>query len=575
MSYNETHEFLLPSSTPTARNLIIEGLIQFQEPGFLGAKKWVRNFAQVVDDEPMATLRAYSKLDDLIDGKRPRVIYDLSMVIDIIEKPGQEWLELWFANGGIVRFKIESNVDRARWIAHLLRTSPRVRSMLATDQQGAHEEPVGLTSRQLREERLRSARAYAVADPHIAEIVGSHADFARAPVSASHSPSSSRSKTSSYLSPSGGSSTALPPPAAPNPNSHSLTIPGFSLASSRMHHPQPQPNASHYSPSRTDLTGDLALPAPPLPHTHPAHPLSLAHQTNMSPTPSPSFFARDVAEHVSSKIASSVATSRDDAAETRDAIAGLSQAIMSLAMANDATLDRVADLTRLVQGSIAGAARDAAVSASIENKLDAMGAAIMSLTAKVHSMASRAEEHARELRAINSGEMMDERIDTAVKSRMMSMGTLHSSSPRRPGTGPPSTATPNLHTQAESYRAHSHLHDAENVVSARESHDAASNHETSVLRALLEQANYIRHSLFKATGIDVSAAGSAATVASLIPAALRVREDIVAQLYRLRAVEASITTSSAALSVSPHGVPPVPSSRSRSARSASPSRQGR
>lgn len=533
-SSSESHAFYNPSSVPGARNVAIEGPVSLLESGFLGSKSWVRHFLQIVDDEPMATLRCYSKIEDLVDGKRPHVIYDLTMVIDIVESPSADWLELWFSNGAVERLRVESAaMERSRWIAHMLRSAPRVRTILLRDPSASHEVPMGLSSRQLRSELLRSARARAVSEPAVAEIVGSHEDFF---------PSSSEPAM-------------LPGTFSANSTSASIAARDRTPASASR-------RSSYASPSRgasliERVPFSSASPAPALPPQMP----------NAS-------FAREVADRVASTIKSSAdsngggerSAAVESAALTRDTLEGLTAAVATLAAASDRTYDRVADLTKLVQSSLAEASRAAANAARVEDaiakmdkKVDALGAAIMAVSSKVEGQSARGAEHASELNRILQAVY-------ALKSNPTAAGGRRAHSPGGPAAA---VDVPNLSNELNAMRAQqrdlaSTLDTLKTAVEGNLSSSpsradaSASSKELTVLRALVEQAASVRDALTSATGADLSRAANAAGAAARIPTALRNREDIAALLNRLRAVEAAIANTSAAL-------PPPP-------RSASPSR---
>ena len=529
-SSSEPHEFFSPVSIPPAKNIVVEGMISTLEPGFLGAKTWVRNFAQLVDDEPMVTLRAYGKLDDLLTGKRPRVVYDLSLLIDIVEIKGAEWFELWFANGGIVRLKAESTAsDRTRWLAHLLRTSPRVRAMLVADPTGVHERVIGISSNQLRAEPLRSTRSYAVADPDVAEIVGSHSDFTK------------KAATTEFL-PGTANATSISAAIA----SHTSLSPPPPLSSSLSPRTRLSPSLSSRTSEHVEDSQHRRLPFPPPPSFHMPTYIAPSLPPSSNPPAMPSAtFAREIAERVSSNTA-------HDIAETHHVLEGLSHAVTTLAVAHDKSLERLAEVTRLLQGSIAGAARAASASVILEQKLDAMGAAIMSLTSKVDSMAKRVEHNnavSHENESVNV-----QRIEQAVRSLqsiVLNSSSSPSNSPHRRdavtpvSTGrrlPPSTATPNLQLELEQLQTQ-----ARNQAALHKDTAVGLQQEAAVMRTLLDQANNIRSHISKLSGVDVTHTGSASITASKIPAQLRVRDDIMAQLNRLRAVESSITNSTSRL----------------------------
>ncbi len=528
-SSSESHAFFNPSSVPGAKNVAIEGPVSLLESGFLGSKSWVRHFLQLVDDEPMATLRCYSKIEDLVDGKRPHVVYDLTMVIDIVESPSADWLELWFSNGAVERLRVESAaMERSRWIAHMLRSAPRVRAILLRDPSASHEVPMGLSSRQLRSELLRSARARAVSDPAVAEIVGSHEDFF---------PSSSEPAM-------------LPGTFSANSTSASIAARDRTPASASR-------RSSYASPSR----GASLIERAPLSSVSPA-PALPPQMPNAS-------FAREVADRVASSIKSSADSNAggersaavESAALTRDTLEGLTAAVATLAAASDRTYDRVADLTKLVQSSLAEASRAAANAARVEEavakidkKVDALGAAIMAVTAKVEGQSARGVEHASELNRIMQAVY-------ALRPTPAAAGGRRAHSPGGPDV-------PSLSNELHAMRAQqrdlaSTLDTLKTAVEGNLSNSpsrggdaSASSQELTVLRALVEQAASVRDALTSATGADLSRAANAAGAAARIPTALRNREDIAALLNRLRAVEAAIANTSGALPPPPRAASP-------------------
>lgn len=187
---SEQYEFLSPDVQP-AKNALVEGPLSLHTSGILGRpgdlgtglKTWVRSFCQLVDDDDLPQLREWSSVADAYAGKRPRTLFDLSLATDVIEHAGAEdWFEVWFSNGGIVRLKTldARGPERKKWITMLLRACPRVRTKMHAMHllpASSHEIPTGASHKQLRSERVVSARALAFKDPEVAEAVGSHADF--------------------------------------------------------------------------------------------------------------------------------------------------------------------------------------------------------------------------------------------------------------------------------------------------------------------------------------------------------------------------------------------------------------